>query len=449
MMRTPGGRLAVLSRKPAGQLAISGGRTIDCDSFLADATAWAERLPDRPYAINLCVDRYLFLIGFIAVVLRGQCNLLLPGRQPGTIHEALRSFPDAWLLHDGAVELPDAIALEISHGSASAAHVGAIPDVPGAQTAAIVFTSGSTGAPQPMRKSWHTLVKGARVNAGYVSGDAAGGGGLVATVPPWHMYGLEWSVLFPLVADWTIYCDEAFFPADIRVALEKLPGPRVLVSTPLHLRALVKSRLRFPRVDTVLCATAPLDSGLARDVEELLSTHVLEIYGCSEAGSLAYRWPVRDAAWRFFREIDAEMSGGRVRVCAAHLAETVQLADTLEFQTDGRFSLRGRDGDMVKIGGRRASLSELNNRLLALEGVDDGIVFYPPSFGLGDSGRLSALVVSVSRSAEDIRQELATVVDNVFMPRPIRLVDGLPRSDAGKLRREDLLKLLHVERGRA
>lgn len=445
-MNTPGSRLAVLPRPLDGRFATSRGRAITCGAFLAEAMAWAERLPDKPYAINLCGDRYLFMTAFIAALLRGQCTLLPPCRQADALRALLRSFPDAYLLHDGVDAPPEAHEFQMASDLAATSPVETAPEVSAERLAAIVFTSGSTGDSQAVRKTWRTLMDGARVNLRYAGPDAGPEGGLLATVPPGHMYGLEWSVMLPLVANRTLCCDGAFFPDDIRLALENLPRPRTLVSTPLHLRALVKSGLRFPAVDTVLSATAPLDLDLAREVERQLAARVLEIYGCSEAGSMACRWPVRDAAWRFFREFNVDASGDRVRVSAAHLPDTIELVDRLEFHADGRFALRGRDGDLVKIAGRRASLCELNNRLLALDGVDDAIVFHPPAFGLEDSGRLAALVVSSSRSADSIRRELARVVERAFLPRPIRLVGSLPRSAAGKLRREDLLKLLGAER---
>lgn len=427
-----------------------GAQTITCGEFLAAALDLAARLPDRPHAINLCADRYAFMLSFLAAVLRGQCNLLPSARQAVAVSDTLGAFPQAYVLRDaaaaGAARPAPEFVVDADRLAAAAQPAAAVPSIPADQTAAIVFTSGSTGDAQAVPKSWRTLAAGALVNRRHSPADATALCGMVATVPPWHMYGLEWSLMLPLVSECAVHCGEAFYPADILRALDHAPAERVLVSTPLHLRAMVRSQLRFPPVRTVLCATAPLDPGLARDVERLLSSQVFEIYGCSEAGSVACRWPTREPQWRFFDEFRAESERGAVRVSAAHLPAPVQLTDAIEFMPDGRFTLHGRAEDIVKIGGRRASLGELNNRLLALGGVEDGIVFHPPSFGLADTGRLAALVVSKSRSAGQIRRELAAVVDRVLLPRPIRLVDALPRSETGKLRRRELLELIGNDR---
>src|SRR5690606_16506229 len=113
---------------------------------------------------------------------------------------------------------------------------------------------------------------------------------VVATVPPQHMYGLEASILLPLCfGGGTVCSGKPFFPADIHAALECCPKPRILVTTPLHIRALVKAGAALPEIEFILSATSPLSRALAVKAEILFRTRVLEIYGCTEAGSIASR----------------------------------------------------------------------------------------------------------------------------------------------------------------
>jgi acyl-coenzyme A synthetase/AMP-(fatty) acid ligase len=109
---------------------------------------------------------------------------------------------------------------------------------------------------------------------------------------------------------------------------------------------------------------------------------------------------------------------------------------------DGRFRLLGRDADMIKIGGRRGSLSDIAARIATLRGVVDQVVFMPAA---GETARPAALVVAPGRSAADLRQELAGLLDAVFVPRPLRVVERLPRDALGKLPRERLLEMLRHE----
>src|SRR5690606_33217524 len=101
---------------------------------------------------------------------------------------------------------------------------------------ALVFTSGSTGAPVPHVKRWGSLVQNVRAEAERLGIGAAHA--VLGTVPPQHMYGLESTVLMPLQSGAALHASHPFYPADICAALANLPCPRVLVTTPYHLRAL-------------------------------------------------------------------------------------------------------------------------------------------------------------------------------------------------------------------
>jgi acyl-coenzyme A synthetase/AMP-(fatty) acid ligase len=427
-------------------IALSEGEEVNCRRFLAEVNFWADQLPAGAHVINLCADRYLFMVAFFAALRRGQCNLLLTGHQPEIVSESLQTYPDACVVCDRDIPDIDGPTLQIARGTKLSNAVCPNPDIPDDQLAAIVFTSGSTGGSKPIPKTWGTLKRGALINSANLLGDDMSPCNLIATVPPWHMYGLEWSIMLCVVSNAIAYSGETFFPDDIRFALDQTSGRRILISTPLHLRAIAKAGLDFPDVETILCATAPLDIEFARVVERHFSTQIFEIYGCSEAGAMASRFPTRDQYWRFQPEFRVEQRQPKVRISAPHLAGIIELADSLSFQSDGSFLLEGRDEDMVKVAGKRTSLGELNSRLLSLDGIEDGIIYDPGVFGFA-SGRLSALVVSHSRNVRDIRQDLARSVDPVFLPRPIKLVDKLPRSETGKLRREELLRIIKMNVG--
>ena len=110
--------------------------------------------------------------------------------------------------------------------------------------------------------------------------------------------------------------------------------------------------------------------------------------------------------------------------------------------------LHGRGTDLVNIGGHRGSLSDLNQKLNEIEGVQDGVFFLPDETGTSVT-RLIAFVVAPGKAADHILSALRTVIDPVFLPRPLHLVSNLPRNETGKLTREALLGLqeLHKEEG--
>lgn len=420
---------------------LAPNKQINCGTFLGQVAELAESLPEAPVAINLCENRHAFILGFFAAIVRGQANHLPPSRRPGVIREAIADCQDGYVLHDGAFDGAGVRHINIDEFRHSEAFSTEVPVIPDNQLAAVVHTSGSTGASTRLKKYWRTFSRGIEIDVNYVREKSAAPIGVVATVPPWHMYGIELTVLLPTISNTAVCTGESLFPEDIRSALERIPFRRILVSTPVHLRAIVRAQLDFPPVERILCATAPLSLSMAQDVEKTFSGRVLDLYGCSEIGLLGYRWLTERPEWNFFRELGVAHSDEKVTISADHLPDSVLLSDAVEILQDGRFNILGRSEELVKIGGKRASLAEMTHRLLTIDGVRDGVIFRPSSAGDDSEVRLLAFVVSPGRTVEEIRAALAEVIDPVFIPRPIRLVDKLPRSRTGKLRRADLEKI--------
>jgi acyl-coenzyme A synthetase/AMP-(fatty) acid ligase len=92
--------------------------------------------------------------------------------------------------------------------------------------------------------------------------------------------------------------------------------------------------------------------------------------------------------------------------------------------------LLGRNSDLVKIGGKRESLSGLSYKLKKIDGVDDGIFFIPKE-DTNKRVRLAALVVSSTLTRNQIIQLLSQIIDPVFLPRPLKVVASLPYNKLG------------------
>src|SRR5690606_17768600 len=188
----------------------------------------AARLPEARYVAHLSTDRYRFLLGFCAAALRGQVALLPPSGAPRTLAEVLQAHADG-----GAYRLGGDCGLEVPGPRAApgAGDVG-VPRVRLADLAAIGYTSGSTGRPQAHAKTWGGFATGTGQNLAALA-DRWGERQpqVVATVPPQHMYGMEMSVLLPLLGGAAVHAARPLLPADVAEALEQASGPRLLVTT--------------------------------------------------------------------------------------------------------------------------------------------------------------------------------------------------------------------------
>lgn len=436
--------LPLLQRAPDETLAWHHGRAVSVARFLHQAVVLSEQLPPGRHLINLCGNRYRFTLAFAAGIIAGRTTLLPPNRLPATIDGLIARYPGSLVISDQPIPglaqaCFDPTRFELLDGERLD-----VPMIDPALLAAVVFTSGSTGPSSSIRKPWRTLHDSSLINA-----DGLGLGGqlrhALATVPPQHMWGLETSVLLPWFAPLAMASGQAFFPADVAAELARLPEPRVLISTPVHLRALAESDLALPAVDLVLSATASLHGNLARQIESACGGFVVDVYGCSEAGCLAWRRAAEDLLWEAFPAFALQREAARCVVLAEHLPEPVPLFDRLQFEADGRFRLCGRDSDLVNIAGKRASLANLTQTLLDIPGVIDGVIFQPAERADGPVIRLAALVVAPGLSAAAVRRQLSQRIDAAFMPRPLRLVNALPRAESGKLPRLNLEQVLRAD----
>jgi acyl-CoA synthetase (AMP-forming)/AMP-acid ligase II/3-hydroxymyristoyl/3-hydroxydecanoyl-(acyl carrier protein) dehydratase len=357
------------------------------------------------------------------------------------------------------------------------------PDFP----ALVVYTSGSTGAPVPIRKQLSQLTSEL---AALESQFGAGlhGAAVVSTVSHQHIYGLLFRVLWPLAAGRPIHAVRHEFPETLAPALAARRC--VLLASPAHLKRLpeyldwsgAREMLR-----TVFSSGGMLEPAAARHAAALLGRAPVEVYGSSETGGVAWRqrrtepsneagpsgpagcddeaWtPLPGVAWR--RDAD-----GLLEVRSAHAgAGTWQpLADRVEesgHDSGGaaRFVLRGRADRIVKIEEKRVSLDAIEAALRASGLVRDARVL-ACSDSVSDSvnkaahGRqvLAAVVVldGAGRALLEeggkhalnarLRTLLAASLEAVALPRRWRYLDSLPVNAQGKTTQAQLLALF--ERG--
>jgi acyl-coenzyme A synthetase/AMP-(fatty) acid ligase len=362
--------------------------------------------------------------------MRGATNLLPPNRQAQTVREIAGQYPGSYCVIDVIDSDEDfgLATINIAAGLPSPPDEPVLPGIAGAQVAAIAFTSGSTGKPVANEKHWFTLCGTAAMLAQRFAPPGSPRPAIVATVPSQHMYGLEMTVMMALQGSCAIDSGHPFYAEDVAAALAQLAPPRLLVTTPVHLRHLLGSGMAMPVVERLVSATAPLARDVASAGEALFTGNVDEIFGCTEAGSIATRHTASEEDWRLLDGMTIADRQGVIQVTGPQLAAATALQDRMLLLGPDRFRFLGRSADMINVGGKRASLSDLAAKLLEIEGVSDGVVFMPRG---AQHQRPAALVVS-DLSARQIARLLARRIDPVLLPRPIKKVAAIPRNETGK-----------------
>jgi acyl-coenzyme A synthetase/AMP-(fatty) acid ligase len=429
---------------PSSVVAYRGGRPITARQFLADARALAALLPAGVHVLNACGDRYRFAVGLAACLIAGKASLLPPTHVPEVIRHLRRFAPDAVCLTDDEASEIDLPLVRYPMELAAPVADWRVPAIASGQRVAYVFTSGSTGTPVPHQKTWAHLVADVRIEAERLGLNTNRRHVIVATVPPQHMYGFESSVLLALHSGQAFCVERPFYPADIAAVLAAVPAARVLVSTPVHLRALLAAGIALPELELVVCATAPLAATTATEVEARFGAPLIEIYGSTETGQIASRRTTRCTDWQLWPGVSLVDRDGRTWAEGGHVEAPTPLADVVEIREADRFVLRGRREDLVNIGGKRSSIAYLNHQLISIPGVVDGAFFLPEEpaeQSATGTARLSAVVVAPGLAAEAIIRELRERIDPVFLPRPLLMVDRMPRNATGKLPRAVLKSL--------
>lgn len=428
---------------PGAAFAYRENRLIRVGEFLSDVRRLADSLPDRRFVLNRCTDRYGFAVGFAAAMLRRQTNLLPPNSTSDLIGRLRHQYDGMYCLTDGS-EPADVETIVYRRAPSDGRSEPRVPLVSETQVAAVIFTSGSTGQPVPHDQTWGGLVRSALAGIDRLGLRALRGMGVLGTVPPQHMFGLEATVLMAMQGGLRLHSGRPFFAADICSDLEALPRPRGLVTTPVHLRVLLAEPGELPPLDFLLCATAPLSPQLAAQAEKRFRIPLYEIYGCTEAGKIATRRPVQAQEWQLLPGVVLREKEGGTWASGGHIEKEALLGDVIELLGQNRFLLHGRTSDLINIAGKRTSLAALNYHLNSIDGVRDG-AFVMPEEEDGTVTRLMAFVVAPGLDGETILAALRQRIDTAFLPRPLCFVESLPRNETGKLPRialEDLVTRL-------
>lgn len=443
----------VLARHAANSIvAVGAGDARTALDLVTDADAIASSLPARDGdVLVVCADRYLSAACALAAWSRGKAIALPPNAQPGTVQDIAHAASTAVLLHDSDDPHGIDVRTLVGHTARGGAYAAPAP-LAAQQRLATIWTSGSSGAPRLCDKRAAQLLGEAEMLAsvfGWESGDVT-----LSTVPAFHLYGLLFGVLAPLVSGGAFVRGTPLFAPTIATCIVETRAT-VLVSVPPHLRALESLTReaiegRRPRV----CSSgAPLARETADALAVNLGWKVTEIFGSTETGGIAHRSSV-DSPYVPFAGVSVEADAEARLVLRSPFNDAgpesaTVTDDRVALEGDGRFRLLGRVGGIVKVAGKRVSTAEVEARIRRVPGVTDVAVITRDAPG-ARRVRLAAVVEAQGLTVEALRAALREHLDPAVVPRPLVLVHVLPREPTGKLRRDELLALLggHPEKGR-
>ena len=319
------------------------------------------------------------------------------------------------------------------------------PRIAKEQLAVIAFTSGSTGTPTQWHHYWGDLVTHAHDTAAGLQLKTRQVYHVVATVPSQHMYGLEHAIIMPMQRGDKINAGIPFYAADIKDSVEEDSAPTLLLSTPLHLRICTQMEAAPKNLALIVSATACLEEELARKIEAALHAPLIEIYGCTEAGAIATRHTTKTLKWHLLRNSHLILENEQhfLQRCAAYTKaqQQISLNDQLQSCSNNDFLFIARNNEQLNIAGKRITLTELNQKLCQIDGIEDG-VFLLPTMIKKNTDRLVAFIIAINTiSDSDIMTALRKKIPTTFLPRKIIRLKQLPRTAVGKTDIKQLIKI--------
>jgi len=439
------------ARAAAHTVSAVDGRTISHADWVRSVQSWcaAFRKVSGPDVGLYFDDALQFAAALWGAWHAGKTPVLASDVQPHTLAHLLPQVQAC------AGQLPG--ALQPDEVSADAAPLQPL-SLRGAQV--VLFTSGSTGAPERIVK--HLSQLDAEVHAlEAVFGRAAHAPGLrvVATVSHQHIYGLLFRVLWPLAAGRLMGTEFLRYPEEV-VAQLSLAGPKVLISSPAMLSRL-PAHLDWAAASqglrSIFSSGGPLPPDASAHCLALLGHSPTEVFGSSETGGIAWRRRAEQGdAWQPLPGVQVRLAdSGCLSVRSGHLADAGEWFETADhaLPQDGGagFVLQGRADRIVKIAEKRISLTAMENAMLAsgwVQAAKAVVLEFPQTAArigmvleLGDAGWKALQENGRKQMAATLREQLTAVVDRVALPRSWRYVVRLPQNAQGKTTQHDLLEL--------
>ena len=398
-------------------------------------TALADQ-PQEGAAVCLASDNKAIMAAALLASLGGGPPLLLPyafSSQALARLQQLTGFTTA--ISDVARDFPEGVQVICPPPEGSMANPVSSTISPRAELLKI-FTGGSTGAPQVWAKTVENIFSESLFLASCF--EVTEQDCIMATIPPYHIYGLLFSVVLPLVSSATVVNETPSFPNEITLVAEQ-HQVTIMASVPPHYRVLRGAKknmsLRLAFSSAGMLDAADNDAFCRKN-----KMGVVEVYGSTETGGIAMRnRSCGEEGFTPFSTIDWKIVEGCLAVRSPYISPDLPIdehgfftaTDRVEARGGNQFSLKGRADTVTKVGGKRVDLEEIRSFIKDEPGVTDCVVVAVPESG-GREHQIVALVQGHKVRTDVIRKNLANSLEPYALPRRFKTVDQIPVKQNGK-----------------
>ena len=307
--------------------------------------------------------------------------------------------------------------------------------------ALVVHTSGTTGRPKPVALTFGNIRANARglAQAMRLTDDER----WLSPLPLSHVGGLMVPLRSTLMATTAVLAPPPF---DEHASAAQLRDGGITIASlvPTQLQRLLDAGARpGPRLRRVLLGGGPMPRGLLARARAA-GFPVCPSYGLTQACSTVTVAEPGDleTAGRALPGVGVALTDdGEIVVSGAtvNALGSLRTGDLGRIDEQGRLVVTGRKGDVIITGGENVSPAEVESALAEHPDVADSAVFARPHPLWGEA--ITALVVArdgARLTQGALRAHCLQRLAGFKVPKAFELVDALPRTESGKIRRAQL-----------
>lgn len=390
-----------------------------------------------------------FLTAFLALALTGKRIVLPHTLQKGACAQMAGHF-DVLLTE---TPRPEIACKQLTVAELTGAELTIAANACHTHVEITLFTSGSTDLPQPVDKTLAELEREVAVLAHDFP--QVGKHPVVTSVSHHHIYGLLHVLLWPLYRGAAFVSELAQYPEILSQQLAQ-HGRAVWVASPTQLARMPSSPLfasATEQLHEVFSSGGLLTEAAATTFAHTAGFSPIEVLGSTETGGVAWRRQSESPLWQPLHHVElAQSARGCLLVRSSHLAlpDAFEMSDQVSEPCQQGFALLGRLGSVVKVEGKRLSLTELEARLSESPWVYEcraavvrarrdevGVLVV-----LSATGEQTLQRLGRHQMNSQLRQSLRAFFDLPVIPRRWRYLAQLPRNSQGKVPMADVIHCL-------
>ena len=382
-------------------------------------------------------DAYVFLVWLLAAWQEGRKVLV-----PVDKNIALNPRFSNWF-KIGEFDSPDLVDWSIRSNPPNKAFKEIDPSF----TALGVFTSGSTGEPVRIDKTIRQLESEVDAIEFTFGSEIPKDVVFYRSVSHQHFFGMPFGLF------WAISRGSRLSKVAIKGGHEwNTSIPQVLITSPSFLKSIVETADQHKNIGagirSIFSAGGVLENSVFSKIIEITKNRVVNIYGSSETGHIAWK-STPEMAWRLQTGVEFKQPIEDVLEIKSKFCPNNDWFPTSDLarQSGDSFEILGRADRIIKIEGTRVSSSQLVASIKESGLVEDCLISDLENgrrSQLGAVLMLSAIGLQLLETngrlklVNSLKESLRGKVNSIAIPRRWRFVDEFPRNSLGKVVKSDL-----------